>query len=203
MLNPKDALDIAENLGILEALKKRLAWRPRVAAVKLATLLKEITQVFELCDKELSRFLTLSFDEVASLNETKRSLIEFEGAALSVRMSSARQVVSRLDNIYQQYLSPWFARVMSKREAGTVADLFYKMGGDEIESLDLLSEITEIISSEASALLDLVNEGRTAEAKARLASLRQRIRPDRMALSRLIRGLYALETEFIKRSGVV
>ena len=203
MLNPKDAVDIADKLGILEAIKTRLIQRPDAAAVKLAAILQELAHVFELCDKEVSRFLSLSFEEATAMDETKRILIEFEVAALSARMHSVRAAVSRLDNIYDRYLHTWFDRLMDDEETGLVHDLFYRMGSDEADTLDLLSELTQLLSSESSALLDMLDSRRIPEAKARLAILREQLLPGRKAISRLMAGLFALEAEFIQRSGAV
>jgi len=62
---------------------------------------------------------------------------------------------------------------------------------------------THLISAEVTTLLDLLEDGRTQEAEARLAGLRRQLLPKRKAISRLMAGLFALEDEFVKRSRAV
>ena len=89
-LDPSSLVDIADKLGLIDSVKKKLVRNPDAAADKLATALDELSKIYSTLESELVRYLGLYFDPAANLAAERQVLLTLESGQLTVRMGEAR-----------------------------------------------------------------------------------------------------------------
>jgi hypothetical protein len=163
------AIDIADKLGIFQAVKNRLVKQPDPAADKLVTALEEISKIHTDVEKELVAYLSLYFDSAdtadrqgrARIAEQRTVLVNLEGDKVRVRMAEAKGSCRKIWNIYERYLNPWFKKALSgdKDSQDKLEDLFVNMhdlDGDMMKAIDALAGW---IGYKATETLNKVDDG--------------------------------------------
>jgi hypothetical protein len=197
------AKDLAEGLGIIEALKSKLIKRPDPAADKLAIVLEELSKIYSSIDSELSRYLSIHFDPSEPPGATRAMLIEFEGNKVEARMKEARGHCSKICNIYIRYLNPWFHSILFPDETKKMAELFHDLRWYDTKMNYNIELLAKWLSKEASATLILVDSDRFDEANTRIRAAHLEVLESRKALAQAVCTLRDLQAEFIKASGAI
>lgn len=212
--------ETVSKLGILEAVKKKLASQPDVAATKLAGALAELQKTFLAFDAEVVPYLAIYLErgeERQDLTETVRYelkrqyrkdvnlLYSLEGGAALVRASAARGHCGRIGNIYDVYLNPWFKKVvhLNESERAALKDLFDRLRFGDNEIVLLIERSAMWLGNSAREVLDHVENGDLNLANDTIASARKQILPVRKSLSDALNRIRKLEADFIEISGVV
>lgn len=203
----RDALiGLAEKFGIITAVKNKLIKRPDPATDKLVTALVEIGKVYEALNTEITRYLSVTFDDGQSLKDRaveRAHLVELEGGEIDARMASARGHCKKIKNIYDRYLVTWFDGVLSPNESGDMRGLFEALEESDALMVDAISEVSYWLSHQAEETLSLVDNGKFAEADAKVKQARSYVLPHRKSIANAMRTLFDLEAEFISISGAV
>ena len=201
VLDPSSLLDLADKLGLIDSVKKKLFRNPNAAAEKLATVLDEISKIYTALESELVRFLSLHFDQTADLVSERQALLTLESGQLMVRMGEARGHCHKIWNIYENHLDRWFHRVLSAQEAAEMQTLFERLSyGDSQMDLAIM-KLADWLATAAGQTLDLVDEGRLAEAQKIIRSARREVFPARQAITKTLARLVQLQGDFIAASG--
>jgi hypothetical protein len=199
-----DLADIADRLGILQAVKRRLVSQPDPAAAKLNTALDEIHKIYLVLDGEITSYLSLWLDPSSDrFAEDRRTLQGLEGGALRARMGKAKTACSKIGNIYDRYLRGWFSRVASPDEAQVLEQLFQDLRHIDGEMLRAIDATAEWLERTAQETLDLVQAGKFEGAQQRVDVARREIRQARQDMSRSIQVLLDLQSGFVATSGAV
>jgi hypothetical protein len=201
--NPQTLFDLADKLGIVQAVKAKLLRQPDVAADKLVVVLGELTKIFTACEAELLRYLSLTFDKDGNIAEERKALLTLEGGQIQARAWEAKGHCHKIWNIYQNYLDKWFHRVLSKEEAEEMKSLFGSLSYADSQMEFAIHELTQWLTSEAQAVLDLVDDNKFEEANNQIKQARKAVLPTRQAISKAMNNLLALQTEFITLSKTV
>jgi len=196
-------IDVADQLGVIQAVKGKLLRQPDPAAEKLVIALDEIYKIYGSMNDEISTYLGLWFDPSNPPIEQRKTLISFEGGEIKARMGKARGHCHKIFNIYLRYLKPWFSTVLSTNEAHIMEKIFHSFRELDISMLDNIDHLAYWLSKEATVTLDLLDAGNLDEANRRVQAARKEIQPDRLALAKAMRDLLDLQAEFIEVSGTV
>jgi hypothetical protein len=169
----KDIIDIADQVGIIKVLKAKLVRQPDPALDQLTTVLDELTtvldeisKIFGIMNTEITNYLALWFDpsDPRSLQEGNSTLISIEGGSVKVEMSKTRGRCSKITNIYNKFLNPWFKRILNPDEQKMMLQLFRQL--DEFDGIMVrtIEELSDWLTVKARETLDLLDKGRYQEA---------------------------------------
>ena len=196
-------IDLADKLGVFQAVKGKLLRQPDPAADKLVVVLAELSKIYGTIEAELVRYLSLHFDPQQRLREERAVLLTLEGGQLQMRVGEARGHCHKIWNIYQKYLERWFHDALSPQEASTLEALFSQLTYADSQMLYALDQLTRWLSPEAQETLNLLDAGKIDEANGRVRSARKEILPARQAISKAMSNLVQLQADFIAASGKV
>ena len=199
----KDILDIADKLGIIQALKTKLLRQPDPAADKLVAVLGELSKIYLACDAELLRYLSLSFDPAGDIAAERTTLLTLEGGQLLLRTSEARGHCHKISNIYQRYLQRWFHDVLAPDEASAMKELFERLSYGDSQMELAIRELSNWLTREAQNTLDLVDAGKFDEANQHIKAARKEVQATREAVRKAMNELVQLQGDFIAASGTV
>jgi hypothetical protein len=199
--DPSALLDIADKLGLIDTVKKKLIRNPDAAADKLATVLDELSKIYSTLESELVRYLCLYFDPAGNLAAERQVLLTLESGQLTVRMGDARGHCHKIWNIYQNHLDRWFHRVLSAQEAADMQRLFEALSYGDSQMELAIHQLASWLGTAASETLDLVDEGKLDEAQRCVRTARREVLPARQAITQTLVSLVALQADFVAASG--
>ncbi len=207
MFDVKGLVGISKDLGLLDTLKAKFIRQPDPAAAKLQAVLDEISKIYLVFEQELVRYLSLTLDP-AELNHEKAVFIELESGQIAARMGTARGHSSKIRNIFERYLNPWFQRLfddsqLSNDEFLSINRLFRNLSDGDSHMLDIIDQVSGWLAQEASNTCDLIEKKDMAGAQARLARARKEVLPARRAVSEAMRNIYEIQAAFVAASGAV
>jgi hypothetical protein len=208
-LNP--LINLADKLGLLQAVRGKLTRQPHPAAQELATVIEEIAKVFEAILSELSKYLSITFyqEQPPDQRELQRkALVELENSAIIARIGNARGSCEKIINIYDTFLRPWFSAELSPAETDMMYSLFQDLDRFDGIMLDAIDGFAKWLSQQATETLDLIDKSdidhaKDQEARQRILRTRQDVAEPRNQMLKAIQTLYALQAEFIAVSRAV
>jgi len=205
MFGADKLVDTADRLGVIDAVKAKLVKQPDPAAAKLVTVLEELSKIYGAMEDEFTTYLSLFFDDAdpKQLARERAALARLEGGAIRARMEEARGRCSKIRNIYERYLTPWFDRVVNRDEAEQLRQLFRELSEIDSHMVDGIAELSGWLAAEAAKTNDLAESGAFADANARVLSARRETLPLRERIAEAMIGIRKLESEFIEISGAV
>jgi hypothetical protein len=198
----KNLVEISDKLGVIQAIKSKLVAQPDPAAATLLAALAEISKIYLAFETEITTYLSLTL-EPDHLREERASLLSLEAGQLAARMRSAKGHCSRIWNVYERYLNPWFQRILNPNEVAVARDLFQAMETSDVRMVDVIDKVAEWLAKEASKTLSLVDDNKLPEARKRIAKARAALFPARRIISAAMRRLFDLEGDFIAASGAI
>jgi hypothetical protein len=201
----KDLLDIADKLGIIQAVKGKLVKQPDPAADKLVTALEELSKIHTDIEKELVAYLSLSFDssDKDHIAEQRTVLLNLEGEKLHTRIAEAYTSCAKISNVYDRYLNPWFEKVLNREENQEMKNLFYDISSARSRMVMGTKRLAEWISQKATDTLDKVDDEDFSSANEIIRDARKAIMPLRKSISDALSKLQALKGEMIEISGAL
>jgi hypothetical protein len=203
MLDLKSLVDLADQLGIIQAVKTKLLRQPDAAADSLVVVLGELSKIYGACDAELLRYLSLSFDPAGGMAGERAVLLTLEGGQLLTRTGEARGHCHKIWNIYQRDLQRWFNDVLAPDEASSMEQLFRRLSYADSQMESAIRDLTTWLTDQAQGTLDLVDAGKHDEANQRVRAARKEVLPTRQAISKAMNGLLQMQAEFIQMSKTV
>lgn len=201
--NPQTLFNLADKLGMIQAVKAKLLRQPGVAADKLVVVLGELSKIYTACDAELLKYLSLSFDNGSNNSEERKVLLALEGRQIEMRAYEAKGHCHKIWNIYDKYLKRWFYEVLSPKEADEMEILFSSLSYADAQMELAIDELSRWLGDKAQDTLDLVDAGKLDDANSEIKSARKEILPARQAITKAVTELLALQAEFITLSKAV
>jgi hypothetical protein len=119
----KDAGELLDKIGLLDALKNKLVGAPEEASHKLTVALSEVSVSYELLYRTLVRLAHLSFTKEERA-DSERFLYELSTGELGAAIAKARGHCGVIDNIRQKHLDGLFDRLFRPKRAQDLKDLF-------------------------------------------------------------------------------
>ena len=197
--------DVADRLGAIDAVKRKLIKQPDPAANHLVTVLDELSKIYVAMESELGTYLSFFFDDSDGklLARQRADLARLESGAIQARMSEARGRCGKIWNIYTRYLTPWFDRVLDPTESKELFGLFRELSEIDSHMVDTINGLATWLAAEANVTMDLVEEGDLVKANARIVAARREVRPLRKRIADAMVQIRELEGQFIEISGAI
>ena len=201
----ENLVDVADRLGAIDAVKRKLIKQRDPAADGLVTVLAELSKVYGAMEDELTTYLALFFDDSDPKQFTREraALVRLEGGAIRARMGEARGRCGKIWNIYQRYLTPWFDRVLDRTECEQLRGLFRELSEIDSHMVDAIEDVAGWLAAQAKATGDLVYESKLTEANARIVAARREVLPLRERIANAMVQIRKLEAHFIQISGAI
>lgn len=199
--DPSSLLDIADKLGLIDTVKKKLFRNPDAAADKLATVLDELSKIYSTLESELVRYLSLNFDPEGDLAEERQVLLALESGQLRVRMNESRGHCHKIWNIYQNHLERWFHKVLSPEEAADMQRLFEALSYGDCQMEFAIYQLADWLEKAAAETLNLVDDGKLVEAQHSVRAARKEVLPARQSITQTLSRLVLLQGDFVAASG--
>lgn len=193
---------IADRLGIIESVKTKLVSQPDKAATKLAVVLEELLKIYLSFESEVVSYLSTSVSSEDEVKAAKSALFALEAGALRARMSIARGRCSKITNIYENNLNPWFQRALGKGENEEVRRLFRELSDIDSFMIDVINDVADWLAAESEQVLTLLLNKDFEGVERRLADARRQLLPSRRAISGAINQIQELEAYFITAAQV-
>lgn len=196
--------DVVGKLGVLDAVKAKLAQQPDLAATKLAAALAEIEKTILAFESEVTAFLAINLSPGPDYRKDMSILYSLESNALWARTNSARGHCAKIGNIYDTYLDPWFQKVtgLKKSDRDALRTLFMELRHTDNAMMGLLNSATAWLGEAAKEVLERLEDGKLEDANMLIAKSRKDVLPVRRSLSSARIKLGDLQAEFIGMSGV-
>lgn len=201
--NPTTLFDLADKLGIIQSVKAKLFDQPDVAAYKLAIVLGELSKIYVVCESELLRYLSITFNKDANMTEERKALLTLEGGQIMNRTQEARGHCHKIWNIYENYLNKWFNKILSEDEIAQMEGLFKSLSYADSQMDMALTELSRWLTSEAEKVLDLVDQEEYERANEIIRAARKEILPTRKAINAAMSRMQQLQSDFILMAKVV
>jgi len=198
-------VDLADRLGLLEAVKGKLIRQPDKAARELGTALLELEKIFNTLDYSITQYLAVSIDPDQPSSISKNDLDTLNSLAFGAglrEMRAARSRCRKIWNIYLRYLNPWFARALATSEQDLMKGLFTEFMEADLTFVNSVEYLAEELERDAQKTLSLAQTDSSAANK----HIKKRFGaywPLRIELSKSSDKIRALEGEFIELSGAL
>jgi hypothetical protein len=199
---PEKLVGIADKLGIIESVKAKLVSQPDRAATKLVVVLEELLKIYISFESEVVSFLSISVSSEEEAKAARPALFALEAGALRARMSAARGRSGKITNIYQNYLNPWFQRVLGEGENEEMRQLFREMSHVDSFMVDVINDVTCWLEVESEQVLTFLLNKNFEGVERRLADARRQLLPSRRAIAGAMSQIQQLEAYFITAAQV-
>ena len=201
--DPTFLVELADKLGVIQAVKGKLLRQPDVAGDELVLVLEELSKVFTTIEAELVRYLSVYFDPTGTNVYEREALLALEGNKLEARVAEARGHSHKIQNIYSKYLDSWFISVLKPNEAQLLKDVFDDLSNADGGFILVLDSLVKWVTERATETLDLADSGDFNAANQSVRAARKEILPVRLSLAKAQTDLRNLQLEFIEVSGTV
>jgi hypothetical protein len=197
---------IAERLGILDRLKRKLMKQPDVASAKLETVLIEMSKIYGVLQAAVNDYLSLWLvpdDANKKWRAEVATLRRFASGAHEAEMRKAKGDCKKIWNIYVAFLQPWFSRVLSPAEADELFGLFRELSDVDSTMVDAINATSTWLTNEATTTLRMVLAKEYDTADQRIQSSLELWQPAAGKLRDSMNRLYDLQASFIVVSRAV
>jgi len=162
-------------------------------------VLDEISKLYQLIDTELTRYLSLSFDDPQQINRDRAVLLSLDGGQISARASEARGHCSKISRIYSDRLRPWFQQRLADPNAfRRVEQAFGTLAGSDIDMTYVIHQLGQWLSTKASQTLNLVDAGDIISARRTVKDARLDCQGMRQKLAATISSMRDIQAELLQ-----
>jgi hypothetical protein len=195
--------DLTKNLGLFELLKNKLIKQPDQAAADLAAILDEFSKIYIAIDMELcTYFSVLLYDGMSADEErdARKILGELEGGTAKMRVAESRGHSTKIRNIYNKFLAPFFQKVF-QGENVQMSWLFNDLEDADRVMIKFMDSMSEYLQQTAAETNRLLNLGDRVAAQRSIRDSAIEIRFVRKYMVETLVRLRDLQADFIALSG--
>jgi hypothetical protein len=161
----KDAAELLDKIGLLDALKNKLVGAPEEASQKLSVALSEVSVSYDLLYRNLLRLAHLSFTK-EERGDSERFLFELSTGVLGGAIAKARGHCGVIDNIRKKHLDGLFDRLFRPTRAQELKDLFEDLSNFDNQLMRTLDALDGEGRTAATNILAAVRNNDLKQAKA-------------------------------------
>jgi hypothetical protein len=189
------AKGLAEAVGQISGIAKKLQAAPDAAAVELVRILDEIGKTHHAVDAAVARYLAI-VDDPSAFAQGAKSLLELEGGVLAADVEAGRGHCHDIYPIYVQHLQRWFERALDPTEQLLMKGTFEALGQADGTLFGGLASVADVLDRGASDAIDLYRSKDAAAARARIDRDFDELRKLRASLSNTAKSLRTMRIEF-------
>jgi hypothetical protein len=194
------SVDQVDDLAaVLKASMATLASNPEPDALDAtAVVLDEISKLYQLIDTELTRYLSLSFDDPQQTGRDRAVLVSLDGSHINARASEARGHCEKISRIYSNRLRPWFQAQLAPDALSRVEHAFAILAASDVDMSYAIDQLAKWLSQKASKTLDLVDSGDIIGARLLVKSARLDCQGLRQKLASTISSMRDIQAELLR-----
>jgi hypothetical protein len=184
---------------LLKASMTQLGSMPEPDALdSLAVVLDEIAKLYLLIDTEVTRYLSLSFDDPQQMFPDRSVLLSLDGGQIRARAAEARGHCEKIFRIYSSRLRPWFQARLSSDAMDRVEQAFGGLAISDAGMWYSIDELAKWLSQKASQTLNLVDAGDVTDARQTVKDARRDCQGMRQKLADTISVMRHIQGELIR-----
>ena len=194
------SIDQVDDLAsVLKASIAQLVANPEPDALDaMAVVLDEISKLYQLIDTELTRYLSLSFDDPQQVPRDRAVLLSLDGGKISARAAEARGHCEKISRIYSTRLRPWFQARLAPDAMDRVERSFGVLASSDTDMSYAISQLAQWLSQKASQTLNLVDTGDIAGAQRMVKDARLDCQSMRQKLASTISAMRDIQAELLR-----
>ena len=189
-------LDLA---AVLRGAMDRLAPDPDMMD-GLAIVLDEISKLYQLIDSELTRYLSLSFDDPQQAAADRAVLLSLDGGLIHARAMEARGHCEKIARLYFTRLRPWLQGQLAPDAFDRVERSFSALAASDADMSYAIHLLAQWLSEKASLTLDMIDAGDTAGARGTVKSARLDCQGMRQKVASTISTMRDIQAELLRLS---
>ena len=194
----KRVIEILEAFSIFQRVKSELINQPEIATKYFALILKEMNDMYQIFNEEITTFLNLNFETEEDRRHTKKYLTRLQGNELRLKLNEGKFHCSRIEHIYRQYLDGWFSRRLNSSDYYEIERICRRFFDHDVFFYDRVGNISHTMSYYASILLDYMNNCQYDPAQSTINSLSKEWLEPRFLLKEKLDMIWHLYIEFAK-----
>lgn len=194
------SVDQVDDLAaVLKASMAQLASNPEPDALDaMAVVLDEISKLYQLIDTELTRYLSLSFDDQQQITRDRAVLLSLEGSQISARAMEARGHCEKISRIYRDRLRSWFQARLDSGAFDRVEQAFGVLAFSDADMAYAIHLLAEWLSQKALQTLNLVDAGDIPAARRMVKDARLDCQGMRQKLASTISTMRDIQAELLR-----
>ncbi len=147
------------------------------------------------------QFLSMSFQDNESLGSQRELLLRFKTGDLVRNINEARGHCSKIKQIYEEHLNPWFYKVLgtSNEKLDALNNLFEKMTEYDNNMFSATDEINNKLREYSELILGLLRQTKLQEANDKIWEIEQELSPYIKETNLLLAELINLKNEFTNK----
>ena len=191
--------EVDELVAVLKASLAQLTTNPDPDALDaMAVVLDEISKLYQLIDTELTRFLSLTFDDARQVLLDRSVLLSLDGGQISTRAAEARGHCEKISRMYSAQLGPWFEARLAADAMERVERAFGTLASSDADMSYTIHLLAQWLSQRASQTLNLVDAGDITAAKQIVKDSRLDSQGLRQKLAGSISSMRDIQAELIR-----
>jgi len=196
----KDAGELLDKIGLLDAIKNKLVGAPEEACQKLSVALSEVSVSYDLLYRTLLRLAHLSFTK-EERSDSERFLFELSTGDLGAAIAKARGHCGVIDNIRKKHLDGLFDRLFRPKRAQELKDLFVVLSDFDNQLMQTLDALNGEGRTAATNILAAIRKNQLARAKAMAKSANHELQAPLAKLASGMATLWRVQADIKVKAG--
>lgn len=197
------AVNTLDRLGVLEKLSQKLVSRPDPAAKHLARVILEIESVYRELEMQIMDLSLLEFEPPKELRRTRTKLRRLQTYGLRKQIKHAQNSCKLIKSIHRRFLTGWFSRVLSKRQAESLNLLFDEMSILDESLVSMMATLSLYLERVAKEILTAIDANDAKKAREYVRSQEKRFDVALRKLNHKLQSLSDLKGRFMAASGAL
>jgi hypothetical protein len=190
---------VVDLAAVLKASLAQLTSNPEPDALDaMGIVLDEISKLYQLIDTELTRYLSLSFDDPQQMVRDRAALLSLDGGQINARAMEARGHCEKISRIYSSRLRQWFQARLAPDTFGQVEHAFGILASSDADMSYAIHLLAEWLSEKASQTLNLVDAGDITNARRMVKDARLDCQGMRQKLASTISTMRDIQAELLR-----
>lgn len=164
----------------------------------LAIVLDEISKLYQLIDSELTRYLSLSFDDPQQAAADHAVLLSLDGGLIHARAMEARGHCEKIARLYFTRLRPWLDGSLAPEAFKRVEQSFQALAASDADMSYAIHTLAQWLSERGRATLDLLDAGDIDGARRSVKEARLDCQAMRQKLASTVSTMRDIQAELLR-----
>jgi len=164
----------------------------------LSIVLDEISKLYQLIDSELTRYLSLSFDEPQQAAADRAVLLSLDGGLIHARAMEARGHCEKISRFYFNRLRPWLQPQLAPDAFDQVERSFSALASSDADMTYVIHTLAQWLSDKGRQTLDQLDAGDFVNARRIVKEARLDCQAMRQKLARTTSTMRDIQAELLR-----
>lgn len=163
----------------------------------MGVVLDEISKLYLLIDGELTRFLSLSFDDAGQAAHDREVLLSLEGGKIHARAMEARGHCHKIAYLYTSRLRAWLGARLAPEAMGRIDRAFGALGMSDADMAYAIHLLADWLGTKAQETLDALDGGDPVAARGIVKAARRDCLDMRRKVARTVSEMRDIQAELL------